>query len=184
MTVLHQREPDMQNNHRWTCMELAGPASHMFDSVNKTLRLLWEAQLWTGDLLETLVSLEMLKYFWNFLSVESCGIGTINENGATLEEVFERRGVVSLSRTEPFCGVRPGHLHTSANAFKTFWKKSYGVTVGLQNLIVAPLEQRITPLYLLGWYSSKDLLSEETHTWTSNRPLRHGQAMGLESAKA
>lgn len=40
-----------------------------------------------------------------FIFIESRGIEIIYENGANLGEVFERRGLVSLSWTVPFHGV-------------------------------------------------------------------------------
>lgn len=100
---LHQWETDTQNNHRRTRAELAGPASHRFDPVIKTLGL-QEAKLWVGDLPENLISLEMFIQFQNPFSL-SCGImwkwdhrGKWNNTGGS----WERTGLFSLSRAASF----------------------------------------------------------------------------------
>lgn len=73
---------------------------------------------------------------------DSCGVGAIDENGATLGEDFESGGPLGLSQPVPSEGIGLGHLSTASNAFQTFGKNSPGMGVEFQSLTVAVLEQR------------------------------------------
>lgn len=85
---------------------------------------------------------------------DSREIGAISENGATLGEDFERRGLSGHSQAVPSKGIGLRHPCTAANAFQTFGKNSPGMGMGFQSLTMAVLEQRdytSLPSWMIFW---------------------------------